>query len=42
MAMAKRLSENPQLPQAVRERIESRFSLAALVRSTSEALLDLL
>jgi glycosyltransferase involved in cell wall biosynthesis len=42
LAMAKRLSENPQLPHAVRERIELRLSLAALVRKTSESLLDLL
>ena len=40
--MAERLSENPQLPNAVRERIELRLSLAALVRRTSETLLDLL
>ena len=42
VAMAERLSENPQLPHAVRERIELRLSLGALVRKTSEALLDLL
>lgn len=42
VAMAERLSENPQLLDAVRERIESQFSLAALVRKTSECLLNLL
>lgn len=42
VAMAKRLSENPPLSHAVREHIELRFSLAALVRKTSESLLDLL
>lgn len=42
IAMAERLSENPQLPHAVRERIEVGLSLAALVRKTSESLLDLL
>jgi glycosyltransferase involved in cell wall biosynthesis len=42
LAMTERLSDDPQLPQAVRERIELRLSLAALVRKTSEALLDLL
>jgi glycosyltransferase involved in cell wall biosynthesis len=40
--MAERLNENPQLPHAARERIESRLSLAALVRRTSETLLGLL
>jgi len=42
VAMAERLSGDPELPYAVRERIESRFSLAALVRKTSETLLDIL
>jgi glycosyltransferase involved in cell wall biosynthesis len=42
IAMVKRLSEDPHLPRAVRERIELRLSLAALVRKTSETLLDLL
>jgi len=42
VAMAERLSENLQLPHAVRERIELRLSLAALVRKTSETLLGLL
>jgi glycosyltransferase involved in cell wall biosynthesis len=42
VTMAKRLSENPQLSNAVREHIELRFSLATLVRKTSESLLDLL
>jgi glycosyltransferase involved in cell wall biosynthesis len=42
VAMAERLSKDPRLPHAVRERIESRLSLAALVRKTSERLLDLL
>jgi glycosyltransferase involved in cell wall biosynthesis len=41
IAMAERLS-SPQLHHAVRERIESRFSLAALVRKTSKTLLNLL
>jgi glycosyltransferase involved in cell wall biosynthesis len=41
VAMAERLSENPQLARVVRERIESRLSLAALVRKTSGILLDL-
>ena len=40
--MAERLNENPQLPHAVRERIESRLGIAALVRKTSESLLGLL
>lgn len=40
--MAERLSENPHLPHAVRERIELRLSLAALVHRTSEIFLDLL
>jgi len=41
VAMAERMSENPHLSHIVRERIESRLSLAALVRKTSEILLDL-
>jgi glycosyltransferase involved in cell wall biosynthesis len=40
--MAERLNENPHLYHAVRERIESRLSLTALVRKTSETLLGLL
>ena len=40
--MAERLNENPHFPHAVRERIELRLSLAALVRKTSETLLGLL
>jgi glycosyltransferase involved in cell wall biosynthesis len=40
--MAERLNENPQLPHAVRERIESRLGIAALVCKTSETLLGLL
>ena len=39
---AERLNENLHLPHAVRERSELRLSPAALVRKTSEALLDLL
>lgn len=42
VAMAERLSENPELRDAVRARIESRLSLTALVRNTSDILLDLL
>ena len=42
VAMAERLSENPQLHDAVRARIESRLSLTALVRNTSDTLLGLL
>jgi glycosyltransferase involved in cell wall biosynthesis len=41
-AMAERLSENPQLRDAVRARVESRLSLSALVRNTSDTLLGLL
>jgi glycosyltransferase involved in cell wall biosynthesis len=41
-AMAHRLNENPKLPHEVRERIELRLSLPALVRRTSKTLLDLL
>ena len=40
--MAERLNENPRLPHAVRERIESRLGIAALVCKTSETLLGLL
>lgn len=40
--MADRLSENLQLRDAVRARIESRLSLTALVRNTSDTLLGLL
>jgi glycosyltransferase involved in cell wall biosynthesis len=42
VAMTKRLKENPQLCNAVRTRIESRMSLTALVRDTSDTLLSLL
>lgn len=42
VAMAGRLSENPQLRDAVRARIESRLSLTDLVRNTSDTLLGLL
>lgn len=40
--MARRTAENPQLRDGARARIESRFSLSALVYRTSEALLNLL
>jgi glycosyltransferase involved in cell wall biosynthesis len=40
--MVERLKENPQLPRVVRERIELRLGLAALVRKTSESLISLL
>ncbi len=41
-ALANRMSQTPALGKAARERIESRLSLPAFIRNTSEALLALL
>jgi len=41
-ALADRVRQNPALGKAARERIESRLSLSAFIRNTSEALLSLL
>jgi len=40
-AMARRIVERPKLHEAIRDRIESRFSVATLVQGTSNALLSL-
>jgi glycosyltransferase involved in cell wall biosynthesis len=42
VALADRMTQDPQLGNAARARIESRLSLSALIRDTSEALLALL
>jgi glycosyltransferase involved in cell wall biosynthesis len=42
VAMAKRANENPLLPYVLREGVELRLSLPALVRKTSDTLLGLL
>jgi glycosyltransferase involved in cell wall biosynthesis len=41
-AMVERIGQNPELSLAVRQRVELRFSLSALISKTSEALLGLL
>jgi hypothetical protein len=40
--MVERIGQNPELSLAVRQRVELRFSLSALISKTSEALLGLL